>query len=146
MLHRYFSLVLAVTFVVLAHSPVSANPAEGQIKKLERELLAAYVMLDFVTLERIYADDYTYIADDGELLTKKQVVDMIRNASFRVDSIVVTNSRIRTYGNTVVVSGVRTFHRLGRILTVARYTEVWVNKNRRWQCVSGQLTSLPEKK
>lgn len=140
------NLGMASALIMLTCATLVADPAEKQLRKLEKDLLTAYVMLDFVALERLYADDYTYIDDDGELLTKKQVVHMVRTAAFRVDSIIVTNSRVRLYGNTAVVSGVRTFHRMGRILTVARYTEVWVNKNRRWLCVSGQLTNLPEKK
>lgn len=142
---RILNVCLIIVLCCVAYSPLIANPTETQLRKLERELLTAYVMLDFVSLERLYADDYTYINDNGELLNKKQVVEMVRTAAFRVDSIVVTNSRIRTYGNTAIISGVRTFHRLGRILNTARYTEVWVNKNRRWQCVSNQLTSLPGK-
>ncbi|MBX2992803.1 MAG: nuclear transport factor 2 family protein [Bacteroidetes bacterium] len=146
MYRRILHTCLALLLCCVSCSTLAANPTEIQLRKLERELLTAYVMLDFVSLERLYADDYTYIDDNGELLNKKQVVEMVRTAAFRVDSIVVTNSRIRTYGNTAIISGVRTFHRLGRILNIARYTEVWVNKNRRWQCVSNQLTSLPEQR
>lgn len=119
---------------------------EKKLRKLERDMLEAHVMLDFTTLSHIYADEYTYIGNDGTMLTKNQVVEMVKSAAFRVDSIPVSNSRIRVYGSTAVITGIRKFYRAGKLLATTRYTEVWLNRNKRWQCVSGQLTPLQDKK
>ena len=143
-----YKTVFAAIILLLLHAhPCFANDweSERQLRKLESEMLWAYVMLDFSTLGQIYADDFTYIDNSGELMNKSKVVNMVRMASFRVDSIPVSNSRVRVYGNTAVISGVRRFYRAGKMLDEVRYTEVWVNRNRRWQCVSGQLTPIVEK-
>jgi ketosteroid isomerase-like protein len=109
-------------------------------------MLAAYAMLDFQTLTNIYADDFTYISNDGSTMTKARVVEMVRTAAFRVDSITVSDSRLRLYGTTAIITGIRRFYRAGKMLAEARYTEVWLNRNKRWQCVSGQLTPILDKK
>ncbi len=121
-------------------------PQEKLIKKLEHEMLMAYVMLDFSALNLVYGDEYTSTSYDGTVFTKKQVVEMVKSASLRLDSISVSDSKVKLYGNTAVVSGIRKYHRAGKILGTVRYTEVWVNRAGRWQCVSGQLTSFQEKK
>jgi hypothetical protein len=142
-------IVLLSVAAFLAHSQASATEwdiTERRLRKLESEMLAAHVTLDFTTLAHMYADEYTYISNDGTMLTKSQVVEIVKTASFRVDSIPVSNSRVRMYGTTAVITGVRKFYRAGKLLATARYTEVWVNRNKRWQCVSGQLTPILEKK
>lgn len=118
---------------------------ERKLKKIEKDMLTAHVMLDFSTLAQIYSDDYLYIDDDGSIFTKSQVVELVKLASFRVDSIPVSNSRVRSFGNTAVITGIRKFYRGGKLLATVRYTEVWANRNRRWQCVSGQVTPFQEK-
>jgi hypothetical protein len=129
-----------------ATSAKNVNAQEKLLKKLEQEMLMAYVMLDFTALNNVYADEYTNTSYDGTVFTKKQVVEMVKSASLRLDSINVLDSKVKVYGSTAVVSGIRKYHRAGKILGTVRYTEVWVNRNNRWQCVSGQLTSLQERK
>ncbi len=136
-------------FVVLALLllPAANLPAQEKVlRTLEKQILMAYVMLDFTTLQKLYADEFVNINHDGTLQTKKQIVEMIRMATIRLDSIPVSDSQIRFYGNTAIITGIRTFHRAGKILGVVRYTDVWVNKRSQWQCVSGQLTPVPDRK
>lgn len=136
-------LIIAVT--LLCSATYGSGPAETQLKKVEGELLTAYVMLDFATLEKIYAPDFVNISYDGAVATKKEIVATIRNAVFRVDSIPVSDSRIRIFGSTAIVTGIRKYYRSGIKLNTVRYTEVWIKKGWQWQCVSGQLTMVQDK-
>lgn len=143
---RNVASVLVTLTIIAAHAPAGEwDVNERHLRKLENDLLTAYVMLDFATLNELYADDFLYISNDGVLMNKRGVVEMVKTAMFRVDSIPVSNSRIRLYGNTAIVSGIRKFYRAGKKLAETRYAEVWVNRNRRWQCVSSQLTPIPGK-
>jgi hypothetical protein len=143
---RNVASVLVTLTIIAAHASAGEwDINERQLRKLENDLLTAYVMLDFTTLNELYADDFFYISNDGALMNKRSVVEMVKTAMFRVDSIPVSNSRIRLYGNTAIVSGIRKFYRAGKKLAETRYAEVWVNRNRRWQCVSSQLTPILEK-
>lgn len=119
---------------------------EKILKTLEKQLLMAFVMLDFTTLQKLYADEFVNINHDGTVQTKKQIVEMIRMATIRLDSIPVSDAHVRIYGNTAVMTGIRTYHRAGKVLGVVRYTDVWVNKRNQWQCVSGQLTPVTDRK
>ena len=139
-------LACAVLLSGRTSSAKAIAPAEKLLKKLEQEMLMAYVMLDFSALNQVYGDEYTSTSYDGTVFTKKQVVEMVKSASLRLDSINVSDSKVRLYGNTAVIKGIRKYFRAGKNLGTVRYTEIWVNRGNRWQCVSGQLTSLQEKK
>lgn len=141
---RRFRGCIAVMLVLF---PAGNLPAQEKVlRTLEKQVSMAYVMLDFTTLQKLYADEFINVNHDGTLQTKKQIVEMIRMATIRLDSIPVSDSKIRFYGNTAVITGVRTYYRAGKILGVVRYTDVWVNKRNQWQCVSGQLTPVPDRK
>jgi ketosteroid isomerase-like protein len=87
-----------------AQNPTS-TAAEQEIRGLEEERNRAILNGDAATLERMTADDYTFITLRGELRTKQEIVKGFKSGSFRYDSRTISDVKIRIYGDTAVVTG-----------------------------------------
>ena len=124
----------------------AASAQEKHLRVLERTMLMSYVLLDFATLDQVLADDYIGISQDGTIQNKKQVVEMVRTAAIRLDSIPVSEPKSRLFGNVALLTGIRKYYRAGRLLGVVRYSDVWELRRSSWQCSQSQLTSIIEKK
>ena len=121
----------------------TAGP-EAELKKLEREWFEALVKGDAETLNRILADDFAALNDDGSFTDKAQTTDR----SVKLDEIKSDEFKLRLRGNTAVVTGRATFIRNQKPLRQSNYIEVWVRKagpagRPRWQAVS--WVSMPIK-
>lgn len=109
-------------------------------------MLMSYVLLDFTTLDQMLADDYTNVSHDGAVLTKKQVVEMVKTAAMRVDSIPVSEPKAKLFGNVALLTGIRKYYRAGRLLCVVRYSEIWELHKSSWHCSQTQLTAITDRK
>jgi peptidylprolyl isomerase len=122
----------------------SAAGVEAELKKLEREWFDAVVKGDAQTLDRILADDFAALNDDGSFIDKAQTT----GSSVKLDEIKSAEFKLRLSGNTAVVTGRATFIRNQKPLRHSNYIEVWVRKagpagRPRWQAVS--WVSMPIK-
>jgi predicted amidohydrolase YtcJ/ketosteroid isomerase-like protein len=96
-------------------------------------------------LERVLADDYVFVALDGQALDKSQAIarwtDPARGAATFTD----TDSRIRVYGHCAVVTGrqAESGSSGGKSYAVQyRFTVVWARPKGRWQVVSEHLSPI----
>src|SRR6266851_1855794 len=63
-------LLLATSTAVAAQPTTEHSRGEaGEIVKVQDSLIDAYLRHDYAVLNRVLADDYTYIDDDGLVLT-----------------------------------------------------------------------------
>jgi ketosteroid isomerase-like protein len=120
-----------------------ATGAEAQLKKLEREWFAAVVKNDAVTLNRLFADDFTAISSDGSVIGKADMVKMFSSGKFKLDEIKSEEFKLRLYGTTAIVNGRSTYFRDGKALGSSSHTEVWVKRAGVWKAVS--WVSIPIK-
>jgi len=125
----------------------TAGP-EAELKKLEREWFDAVVKGSPETLDRILADDFTALNDDGSFMNKAQMTGMSQTGLVKLDEIKSEEFKLRLYGNTAVVTGRATFIRNEKPLGQSNYIEVWVKRpgaagRPRWQAVS--WVSMPIK-
>jgi len=106
--------VVAILGLVLILSPTYAQnqgkSGELEIKKLERELEAALLKGDSVTLDRILGDDYIEIDAQGNVKRKADVIAVSRARSApRGVSLgpekTVDDLTIRLYGDSALVVG-----------------------------------------
>jgi peptidylprolyl isomerase len=117
---------------------------EAELKKLEREWFDAVVKGDAQTLDRILADGFAALYDDGSFIDKTQTTDR----SVRLDEIKSDEFKLQLYGDTAVVTGRATFIRDQKPLRQRNYLAVWVRRAAlsgvpRWQAVS--WVSMPIK-
>jgi len=118
---------------------------EDEIKKMEMERAAAAVKADTATLERMTADDYTFINRRGQLLTKAETMSRLKSGDIKLTANDVSDLKVRVYGNTAVVNG-----RVDVKGTMAGkdssgpvlFTRVYVKKDGRWQSVAFQQTPI----
>jgi ketosteroid isomerase-like protein len=145
---RFISMVLLLGLFssrvsVQAQDLGGALSAEQQIKSLEEERNRAIVRGDASVLERMTADDYTFITLRGELRTKSDIVKGFQSGSFRYKSRQISDLNIRVYGNSAVVTGRSTQQGSENGKDYSgdyRFTRVYVKQNGRWLTVALQAT------
>jgi ketosteroid isomerase-like protein len=124
----------------------TADPsAEEEIKSLELERNAAILNGDAAALDRMTADDYTFITLRGELRTKSEVVKGFQPGSFKYGSRQISDLNIRVYGNTAVVTGRSNQKGMENGKDYSgdyRFTRVYVRQNGRWLTVALQATVI----
>ena len=143
-------LIIASTFllagIVLVPSKVGAvsdSSVKDQILELERQRNEAIIKGDAAALDRMTANDYTFITLRGELRTKSEIVRGFKSGSFHYDSRKISDLNVRIYENTAIVTGRsnQTGKEDGKDYSGDyRFTRVYVNQGGRWQTVALQTT------
>jgi ketosteroid isomerase-like protein len=122
-----------------------------ELRRLEEEWNGAFERHDPAALERIIADDY--LAYGPDTLTKHQVIEEAKDTSVKIDDWSNDDMRVRVFGGSrdvAVVTGRSTQKgkdRTGKPYnTQVRFTEVWVTREGRWQCIAGHYTEIHPKR
>jgi ketosteroid isomerase-like protein len=105
-------LLVASAFVLVAvvraqsRTPrISDMKKKDETLKLEHQRNEAIIKGDAAALDRMTADDYTFITLRGELRTKSEIVQGFKSGSFHYDSRTISELNVRVYGNTAIVTG-----------------------------------------
>ena len=144
---RALLLMSLVSFQVWAQNQhANAAPsAEQEIKSLERERNVAILNSDAAALDRMTADDYTFITLRGELRTKSEIVKGLQSGSFKYESRQISDLTIRVYGDTAVVTGRSNQKGMENGKDYSgdyRFTRVYVRQKGRWLTVALQATAI----
>jgi ketosteroid isomerase-like protein len=139
--------ILVATWGVTA-SAVQQTPVESDqqtLIRLERTWNEAFYHKDVASIEKILADDFIATYDDGNRGDKAKELALAREFNQHVESAIQDEFIVKVYGDTAVVwftlrlVGIRQ----GQPATVTlRFTDVWVVRQERWQCVSSQSTKV----
>jgi Domain of unknown function (DUF4440) len=100
-----------------------------EVLHLEEIQVQAVMRRDAEVLDRIYADDFAYTNQFGELIPRAQVLVGFRSGKARLSSMKHADSHIRVYGNTVVFTfrSIGAFHYKGKVSEgPRRITNVYV--------------------
>jgi ketosteroid isomerase-like protein len=143
-------LLLAAALAGLAAAP-GGRAADSEIEKeilaLEEAQNQAFVKGDADALDRIYADELAWTNQNGELLTKAQILADIRSGKQKYNSVRHDDVRLHVYGNTVVATGHSTSSVIYKGQAVSRprrFTNVYVNQNGQWRLVVHHVTPIAE--
>ena len=118
---------------------------EEQIRRLEKELIAAILKHDSSTLNSILADDLTAITPMGDLFDKQKMANIDENLV--QESIETDEIQVRVFDNAAVVTGrarVKGRFKDEDISGQFRYTRVYVRQQERWQMVAYQATRIKQ--
>ena len=113
--------------------------------ELERGWNQAFYRNDVAFIGNILADEFTAIYDDGSRGDKARELALAAAFNQQVESSIQDEFTVKIYGDTAVVSftlrlvGIRQGQRAE---VTFRYTDVFVLRDSRWQCVSTQSTRL----
>ncbi len=115
---------------------------EATIAGLEDERLGAMVAADVDTLDRILADDLSYVHTTAALDTKESLTSGLASGRLNYESITPTARAVRTYSDSAIVRGGAHVHVNGNHFSL-EYTVVYVNNGGDWQMTSWHATRLP---
>lgn len=128
------------------HAPTAADAATvRELTDLEQSWAAALLKRDAAVLERLLADELVDTSPTGEVATKAE--DVAAVPSYNFASYVADEIRVQIYGQAAVVTGRSTQKGSfkGKDLSgVYRWTDTWVKRNGKWQCVATQGSKVAE--
>jgi ketosteroid isomerase-like protein len=146
---------LVVTLLIAASSFVLSQPTLGStnqkgndeqaVRQFLDELYAVLGRNDVAALDRLYADDYTFVNESGVLLTKAPRLAAIKSGELKYESVSFEDPKIRLYGNTAVATYRTNFKAQfkGQEITGPVLVTVTLLKVKgRWQVVAAQATRI----
>jgi ketosteroid isomerase-like protein len=131
--------------IALLAGTISSAQQTSPARDVERQARAAseaFVKKDRAALEQVYADDYAYIHSNGSIASRAQELSDLASPDFKWTSTTLTDLKVRVYGDAAIVTGIETLQgsAKGFVPGPRRFTDVWVNRNGRWQQVAGETT------
>ena len=144
-------LIALVVLTVVALPVFAAGKAD-----VPKELAAAYkawdealVKADAAALDRLYAEDATFIEPDGSKHTKKEAINAFTTGEIKIANPSTEYWGVTVNGNTAIFTGEwkATETMKGETKNVRyAYTDVWVKRLGKWLVLVSHLTSIQEKK
>jgi len=122
-----------------------SGATQQEISALLDQYTQALLKKDVAALDRMWADDMTFINLRGELLTKQNRLANIKSGATAFKSIRQSDKRIRTYGEVAVATVQVTLEAQysGREGSCDyRVTTVWARPKGTWQMVAVHMTRV----
>jgi ketosteroid isomerase-like protein len=150
-LRHSLCLILAAGSAVTA-SAMQRRPAESDqqvLIQLEQRWNDAFYRKDIPFVASVLADEFVATYDDGSQGDKAKELALATAFDQQVESAIQDEFTVKVYNDTAVVwfalrlVGIRQGQRSEITL---RFTDVWVIRDGRWQCVSSQSTRVNPKK
>jgi ketosteroid isomerase-like protein len=148
-LRRSLCFLLAASLAAPAFA--AQRPAESDqqvLIALERRWNEAFYRKDLAFIETILAEEFIATYDDGNRGDKAKELALAKAFNQQVESAIQDDFIVKVYRDTAVVwftlklVGLKQGQRSELLL---RYTDVWVIRDGRWQCVSSQSTRVSAK-
>jgi ketosteroid isomerase-like protein len=121
---------------------------EAALKDNENRWEAAIAKHDMVIIGSMAADDFAGVNFDGKVMSRSGLIAESKKDRDTYKSAVNERLAVHTYGPNVAVI-VGTAHEKGTgkdsqpFDRKFRFTDTWVERNGRWQCVASQVMKLP---
>lgn len=143
-------LSLTTSIVVSAQQTADSHSGRGdeeEVVRVQDALINAYINRDVAALDRILADEYTFINDDaGGVANKRQILDSFKSGGDRrITSYKRQDDSVRVYGDTAVMTyryQSKETYKGGDNSGDFWVTRIFVRRNGRWQMVGGQETKV----
>ena len=143
------TVIISIQIAAAQDKTTDAKPRDAevvkQIEQLEEARNQAILKGDAAAIERMTADDYTFITLKGELRTKAEIVKGFASGAFKYQSRTISDLKIRVYGDTAVVTGrsVQKGIENGKDYSGDYwFTRVYVKQNGAWMTVALQTTMI----
>ena len=146
---RFLPVLLSCVVVASAVPRASAlqrvESDQDVLIKLERGWNEAFYRKDVAFIEKLLAEEFTATYDDGRIGDKATELGLVAAFDQNVQSATPDEFAVRVYRDTAVVwftlrlVGIKDGKRSEMAL---RYTDVWIIRDGRWQCVSSQSTRV----
>jgi len=143
---------VAVSALVLCGVATAAAAQSGPVRsdqdiliQLEHDWDAAFHRHDAPFIDRILAEEFIVTYDNGVRADRKLELQLATSLNENIESSMMDEFIVKEFGNTAVVWF--TLHLVGpvngeRVQNDYRFTDVFVLRDGRWQCVSSQSTRV----
>jgi ketosteroid isomerase-like protein len=157
---KIFTLILAVTVLALpalaqekktAAKPVKGTSVEAAVKALEESWEAAIMKHDTKPIEEVVASDFAGVGHDGKLLNKAGLLqEQVKSNHDTYTSASLSHVIVRPYGSNVAVvigdAREKGTDKDGKAFDrTYRFTDTWVERNGKWECVGEQVAQVSGK-
>jgi uncharacterized protein (TIGR02246 family) len=125
---------------------VSPEPSQSEaiVLRLEDDWRLAQHKNDTAALLSLLAPDVTFIGTSGSLRDRADYIDSRATSSVpRASTYEYSEFRVRVFGSVVIVTGRGATTGEG-VAFQARFTDVWANREGRWQLVAIQRTDIAQ--
>jgi len=142
-------IMLGLAMIGLLAVPVgwaqTQSSTEKELIGVENAWKQAVVKRDGAALQRLYADEYMSVDQEGMTWNKKQDIEIDTAGVSRLSTYKLEDLNVRVYGDVAVVTGRNTA--TGKVLDSSakartRFTDVFIKRDGRWQCVHSQTTPI----
>ena len=138
--------MLLLVFTGTSSAQVDQGPsAEAEIRRVHAQLIQGYIHNDAALLDRVLADEYTFIDEAGRFLTKPHIVESFRSGDHRVLAYDMSEETVRIYGTAAVM----TYRYVSKESYKGqpesgdyRITRVFAKRNGAWRIVAGHETRI----
>ena len=142
----------AVSAVLVCGFATGARAQSGPVKsdqdiliQLEHDWDAAFHRHDAAFIDRVLADEFIVTYDNGLRADRKLELQLATSLNENIESSTMDEFIVKEFGNTAVVWF--TLQLVGpvkgeRVQNDYRFTDVFVLRDGRWQCVSSQSTRV----
>jgi ketosteroid isomerase-like protein len=129
-------------------APQTSTSLVEEFTKIEEGWNEAWMKKDVKALDLLYATEYIHTDENGKLINKKQDIDDVASGSFKfLSPSVLSDIKVNLYGNMAVVNGINSMKATYNGKDISgkyRFTDVFVKRDGRWQCVSSQASVIPK--
>ena len=134
-------LAVASLAGILVSAQQSGPPAD-EVIRLERAVIAAEAKKDRAALDKMYADDFSYIHSNGMVANKADDLASSVSPDINWTSSAFDDAKARIYGDAAIVTGSETLvgTAKGYVPGARRITDIWVKRNGEWKTVGGAAT------
>jgi ketosteroid isomerase-like protein len=151
---KTFTAFVLMTFALaLPRGWAQAPPAspEQTVIALETSWSQAAIARDRTVLDRFYADEYIFTNEDGVTTNRTKEIANITSGTFRLTAFRFNDLKVHVYGDVSVVTGENdikgTWEDINKDISGPyRFTDVFVKRNSRWQCVASQSSRITPRK
>jgi ketosteroid isomerase-like protein len=143
-------LFLALLLIAPFENSHAKDSLDAQLKDIETRWGRALQKRDTAFLESILADDYVITTDKGKVLNRSGAIKDVKDDPDTTEKTFNSNVMVHSIkSDAAVVTGMS--RDIGKDKTgkkfdrTYRWTDTFVNKNGKWQCVATQITLVSEK-
>lgn len=135
------TLRLIALSLALAASIFASDPAAG-VREASAAWIKAVIQQDAAALQRWLAEDLTYTHANGRTQDKAEYMDAITKGPGRYESFTESETKIRMYGNTAILTGFVDVKLKGSDPYRVRTIEVYVQHDGQWQLTAKQSARI----
>lgn len=138
--------VLLIVFALLTLTSAAQSKTEQLVLDISKKKFDWMVSKRYDSLELLLDDQLKYIHSNGWIQSKKEVIDDCTSGKLVYQKIEVTESTVRLYDKTAIVTGKGKFSGVNSNNPFAlelTYTEVYVMSKGRWFLASRHANRMP---